>query len=59
MISSTVKDAEIYTTMVDRTSDKNFREIKGILLRYLNKAGQIEEHAIDVVETKDRSAGLA
>ena len=59
MISSTVKDAEIYTTMVDRTSDKNFREIKGILLRYLNKAGQIEEHAIDVAETKDRSAGLA
>ena len=59
MISSAVKDAEIYTIMVDRTSDKNFREIKGILLRYLNKAGQIEEHAIDVVETKDRSAGLA
>ena len=31
MISSAVKDAEIYTIMVDRTSDNNFRKIKGIL----------------------------
>ena len=55
-IAKDVKKAEYFTIMADGSSDKCLREIEGIVVRYINKDKKIEEHAINVVEVKDRSA---
>ena len=51
-----VLDAGIYTLMMDGSSDCNWKEIEGIVVRFINKKGDIEEHAIGVKEANDRSA---
>ena len=42
--------------MMDGSSDKNWNEIDGIVVRFRNADGKIEEHAIDMVEGQDRTA---
>ena len=42
--------------MVDGSSDKFWREIEGMVVRYVNASGRIEEQAPDIKEALDRSA---
>ena len=46
----------IFTIMVDGSSDKSWWEIEGIVVRYVDASGKIEEHALDIKEALDRSA---
>ena len=47
--SARVKAAELYTIMVDGTTDKSSEEIQGLVLRYLClETEQIEEKALNV-----------
>jgi hypothetical protein len=55
-IASKAKESEVYTVMMDGSSDKRWREIEGIVIRFVNIDGKIEEHAIGVEEAHDRSA---
>ena len=55
-IANKVKKAQAYTVMMDGSSDKRWREIEGIVVRFVNEVGKIEEHAIGVEEAHDRSA---
>ena len=55
-IANEVKKAETFAVMMDGSNDKNWNEIEEIVDRFLNADGKIEEHAIDVVETQDRTS---
>ena len=54
-ITDKVNNAETFIVMMDGSSDKCWREIQGVVVRFINEDGKIEEHAIDVVEAHDRS----
>ena len=41
--------------MIDGTTDKNGKEIEGIVLRYISSSG-VEEHALTFFHASDRSA---
>ena len=49
-ITAKVNKAETFTVMMDGSSDKCWREIEVVVMRFINEDGKIEEHAIDVVE---------
>ena len=51
-----VKEAKSFTVMVDGSTDKNRREIVGIVLRYVTSSDEVEEHALNVKYSEDRSA---
>ena len=55
-LSERVRKANTFTLMMDGSSDRCWREIEGIVVRYVNDNGNIEEHAIGVEEAVDRSA---
>ena len=55
-ITDKVNKAETFTVMMDGSSDKCWWEIEGVVVRFIDEDGKIEEHAIDVVEAHDRSA---
>ena len=55
-LSERVRKAKTFTLMMDRSSDRCWREIEGIVVRYVNDNGNIEEHAIGVEEAVGRSA---
>ena len=40
----------------NNNNNRNWREMEGIVVRYINDNGKIEEHAIGLVEAQDRSA---
>ena len=42
--------------MVDDTTDKNRKEIQGLVCRYLSSEGKVEEHCLNVKGVDDRSA---
>ena len=55
-LSERVRKAKTFTLMMDGSSDRCWRELEGIVVRYVNDNGNIEEHAIGVEEAVDRSA---
>ena len=42
--------------MMDGSTDRNWREMEGIVVPFINDNGKIEERAIGLVEAQDRSA---
>ena len=48
--------AKIYTIMADGTTDKNRKEIQGLICRYFSPNGEIEEHCVNIEVVDDRSA---
>ena len=55
-ISDDVRAAEVYTIMADGTTDKNRKEVQGLVCRYLGSNGDIEEHCVNIKGVDDRSA---
>ena len=57
--ASRVKNSEIFTIMVDGTSDTNREEIQGVVARFLSlKTGEIEEKALNVGESGRSAKGI-
>ena len=54
--SADVRAAKIYTIIADGTTDKNRKEIQGLICRYLSPNGEIEEHCVNIKVVDDRSA---
>lgn len=50
-----IQKAKLFTIMADGTTDKNRKEIQGLVCRYVNENEQIEEHCLDLQEVEDRS----
>ena len=48
----------MYTIMADGTTDKNRKEIQGLVCRYLSSKGDIVEHCVNIKGVDDRSAGV-
>ena len=42
--------------MADGTTDKNRKEIQGLICRYWTSSGKIEEHCLNIKGVDDRSA---
>ena len=55
-IAEDVRRAELFTIMADGTTDKNRKEIQGLVCRYLSSEGKVEEHCLNVKGIADRSA---
>ena len=55
-IAEDVRKAELFTIMADGTTDKNRKEIQGLVCRYLSSEGKVEEHCLNVKGIDDRSA---
>ncbi|XP_028410822.1 zinc finger protein 862-like [Dendronephthya gigantea] len=55
-IADDVRKAELFTIMADGTTDKNRKEIQGLVCRYLSSVGKVEEHCLNVKGIDDRSA---
>ena len=55
-IAGRVNKAQSYTVMMDGSTDRKWREMEGIVVRFNNDNGKIEEHAIGLLEAQDRSA---
>lgn len=56
-VAKECKEAELFTLMMDGTTDSNHREMEGIALRYWNNcSGGMVEHVLDVKFTDDRTA---
>ena len=51
-----VRKAELFTIMADGTTDKNRKEIQGLVYRCLSSEGKVEEHCLNVRGIDDRSA---
>ena len=55
-IANVIRNAKLFTIMADGTTDKNKKEIQGLVCRYMSSSGQIEEHCLDIEGIEDRSA---
>ena len=55
-IAADIRNVKIYTIMADDTTDKNRKEIHGLVCRYLWSEGKIVEHCLNVSGVDDRSA---
>ena len=55
-IANDIRNAKLFTIMADGTTDKNRKEIQGLVCRYMSSSGQIEEHCLDIQGIEDRSA---
>ncbi|CAB4036306.1 Zinc finger MYM-type 1 [Paramuricea clavata] len=56
-VANECKEAELFTLMMDGTTDSSQSEIEGVALRYWNNSkGGIVEHVVDVKLAEDRSA---
>ncbi|CAB4015919.1 zinc finger MYM-type 1 [Paramuricea clavata] len=55
-IAEDVRKAELFTIIADGTTDKNRKEIQGIVCRYLSSDGNVKERCINVKGIDDRSA---
>ncbi|XP_028417407.1 zinc finger MYM-type protein 1-like [Dendronephthya gigantea] len=56
-VANECKEAELFTLMMDGTTDSCQSEMEGVALRYWNKSkGGIVEHVVDVKLAEDRSA---
>ena len=55
-IAEDIRKVELVTIMADGTTDKNRKEIQGLVCRYLSSEGKIEEHCLNVKGINDRSA---
>ena len=55
-IAEDIRKVELVTIMADGTTDKNRKEIQGLVCRYLSSEGKIEEHCLNVKGIDDRSA---
>ena len=51
-----VREAKLYTILADGTTDKNWTEIQGPIIRFMSTDGTMKEHCIDLTEIGDRSA---
>ena len=49
-----VRKAELFTIMADGTTDKNRKEIQGIVCRYLSSDRNVKERCINVKGIDDR-----
>ena len=47
-IANDIRNAKLFTIMADGTTDKNRKEIQGLVCRYMSSSGQIEEHCLDI-----------
>lgn len=54
-IAQQIRNARIYTIMADGTTDKNRKEIQGLVFRY-KVNGVMEEHCLNIKNVEDRSA---
>ena len=50
------KESEVFTVMVDGSTDKNRREIVGIVVRYVTASGEKTKHALDLKHIEYHSA---
>ena len=55
-IATEIRDAGLFTIMADGTTDKNHKEIQGLVFRYKNKDGLVAEHCLEMKNVDDRSA---
>ena len=55
-IANDIQNAKLFNIMADGTTDKNRKEIQGLVCRYMSSSGQIEEHCLDIQGIEDRSA---
>ena len=56
-VADKVREAGLFTIMADGTTDKNRKEIQGLVFRYLSKSsGKVEEHCLNIKGVDDRSA---
>ncbi|CAB3988081.1 Hypothetical predicted protein [Paramuricea clavata] len=56
-VANECKEAELFTLMMDGTTDSSRSEMEGVALRYWNNSkGGIVEHVVDVKLAEDRSA---
>ncbi|CAB4042633.1 Hypothetical predicted protein [Paramuricea clavata] len=56
-VANECKEAELFTLMMDGTTDSSQSEMEGVALRYWNNSkGGIVEHVVDVKLAEDRSA---
>lgn len=55
-IAEDVRKAQLFTIMADGTTDKNRKEIQGLVCRYLLTDGKVEEHCLSMKGIEDRSA---
>ena len=51
-----MKKSNIFTIMADGSTDKNEREILGVVVRFVTSSGEIKKHALNLKYTEDRSA---
>ena len=55
-IAAQVREAKLYTTLADGTTDNNRTEIQGLVIRFMSTDGTMKEHCIDLKGIGDRSA---
>ena len=55
-LSTELEESEVFTVMVDGSTDKNRRGIVGIAVRKVTASGEMAEHALDLKHAEDRSA---
>ena len=55
-IAARVREAKLYTTLADGTTDNNRTEIQGLVIRFMSTDGTMTEHCIDLKGMGDRSA---
>ena len=55
-IAKEIKEADLFTIMADGTTDKNRKEIQGLICRYWTSIGKIDGHCLNIKGVDDRSA---
>lgn len=48
-IASDIREAKLFTILADGTTDKNRKEIQGLVCSYLSPTGKIEEHCLNIM----------
>ena len=51
-----MEKSNIFTIMVDGSTDKNWREIVSVIVRFVTSSGEIKGHVLNLKYTEDRSA---
>ena len=55
-ISDEIKEAKLFTIMADGTTDKNRKEVQGLVCRYWSPGGNVKEHCLNIEGVDERSA---
>ena len=51
-----MREAKLFTILADGTTDKNRREVQGLVCRYFLLTGKMEEHCLNIMGVEDRTA---